>query len=637
MKRPLRSLAAAALLLAAASPLKAEDVDPLRFFEEEAKVVTASRREQPISEAPVAVDVVTREEIMASGAVNIWDLLRYRAGMNVIDAHPTGGESNRAIVSVRGFAESFARRLLVLVDGRRAYSANGGGVSWASLPVQVQDIERIEIVRGPNAALYGSGAGLGVINIITQRPAAKTAASVVALAGNRGQVQTSETFAAGLKGLAYRLSHTYLAQGPYDAVGGGAADDYYRGHKANVRAGWSPSSDSELEVHGGGSWSLSGLEDGHASRARVGQDFEMVKYSRSLAEDSKVELLASRDGDANSIDSPVPAIQNDLHVDQYNAEALHRLDWDDGRMKTTYGVDAQLARAYSPQSYPGRNAQDRTARVYLNQTGRVRPDLLWTAAVSWEARDSGAPQPNYQASQLWSPIENHSLRLSYSVAHLSPNLRFLRVEEPNAGGTIVGNQRLEPETLTSYEAGYRVEDASLLLSAEADAFYTDVNKIQDVGLAAGAPLSQMFGNVNHAIARGAEAQLKRRFGRGRSLYANYTYEKITDTAGNQGEITRNTPAHAANFGAMGPLVRGLSAGINLGYKDGYFVQDQAGKLASAVAPYWRLDARVSYALPGRPDAACFIAGQNLLSPRHVEYADGLTVPRTFSGGISLKF
>jgi iron complex outermembrane receptor protein len=177
-------------VLFGAIPALAQDDNDFKFFEEEARVVTPARREEPISDAPVAVEVVTPEEIAASGSDNLWDLLRYRPGMNVIDGHTP--HAMRAIVSIRGFAEGFARNVLVLVDGRNAYSSNGGGVFWSQLPVQLQDVERIEIIRGPNAALYGTGAGLGVINIITKKPAGRLAGAVRGSGGNRGAVGSAE-------------------------------------------------------------------------------------------------------------------------------------------------------------------------------------------------------------------------------------------------------------------------------------------------------------------------------------------------------------------------------------------------------------------------------------------------------------
>src|SRR5258706_305667 len=90
--------------------------ETFKFFEEESQVVTASRYKQSIQESPMAVEVITAEEIKESGAVNLWDLMRFRAGMDVTDART--GEGNKAIVSVRGFSAEFVDNMLVLLDGR---------------------------------------------------------------------------------------------------------------------------------------------------------------------------------------------------------------------------------------------------------------------------------------------------------------------------------------------------------------------------------------------------------------------------------------------------------------------------------------------------------------------------------------
>src|SRR5690349_7392698 len=92
------------------------------FFAEESKVLTASRREQRSVESPVTVDVITKEEIASSKALNLTDLLRFRAGVDVYDG--INVTHNRAIVSVRGYPEEFVRGLQVLVDGRSVYTPN---------------------------------------------------------------------------------------------------------------------------------------------------------------------------------------------------------------------------------------------------------------------------------------------------------------------------------------------------------------------------------------------------------------------------------------------------------------------------------------------------------------------------------
>jgi iron complex outermembrane receptor protein len=613
----------------------AESEDAFEFFQEEAKVVTASRREQPISEAPVAIDVITAEEIKASGAVNLPDLLRFRTGMDVIDGHPTNS-ANRAVVSVRGFAETFARNVLVLVDGRKVLSADDGGVFWDELPVQMQDIERIEIIRGPNAALYGSGAGLGVINIITRKPSNNTTVALDERGGNRGTVQSYESVNSSIKSFSYNLSHTYLQQGGFDkADGSGVANDYFHGHKANFRSDWHPADASDVELFAGGSWSANGLEDVFDSRDGFDQHFEMLKVSQTLNESSHIQFLSSRNDYASNVAS-AENITEHLRNYQYNDEILHQLDWLNGRMKSTYGFDYQYAKSDSAQNYPGDPGKENLYRTYINQTAQLTPHVIWVGAFSWDARDNGKPEPNYQLSHLWEPIQDHSFRLSYSVAHTIPTLRLLNSNNTVATPNVFGDPNLLPETLRSYETGYRGNWLNHHLQTDADLFYTVVHDKDESNIDFSQPTPVLtFANQNTAIARGAELSLKYRFDAKRSTYVNFTHEHITDSFGNTGEVTNNTPAYAVNFGGIADLGYGFTGSVNVGYKDSYFIDFQAN--SATPSAYWRMDARLAYTLPWYKDAELYVAGQNLLESDHSEYADSLTVPRTYQGGVTVKF
>src|SRR5206468_2357966 len=120
---------------------------------------------------------------------------------------------------------------------------------------------------------------------------------------------------------------------------------------------------------------------------------------------SELNLLSSR----NDFTSDVAAgdiSTTHLRTYQYDEQLLHQVDWADGRMKSTYGFDYQSVKAYSPQAYPGSSGGSQSLRTYLNQTTQIVPHILWVGAFSWDARNNGKPDPNYQLSQLWDPIEN---------------------------------------------------------------------------------------------------------------------------------------------------------------------------------------------------------------------------------------
>ncbi len=128
-------------------------------------VVTASRYGQSPLDSPSTITVLTEEDIRTSGATNIPDLLRRVVGVEAMSL-----AASQPDISIRGFNRELANKVLVLIDGRSLYLDLLGNTAWATLPVSIQEIERIEIIRGPGSAVYGANAMTGVINIITRTP-----------------------------------------------------------------------------------------------------------------------------------------------------------------------------------------------------------------------------------------------------------------------------------------------------------------------------------------------------------------------------------------------------------------------------------------------------------------------------------
>ena len=129
----------------------------------ERRVTSVSKKAQPVTDAAAAVFVITREDIRRSGVTSIADALRMVPGVQVARI-----DSNKWAVSSRGFNGRFANKLLVLMDGRSLYTPFFIGVYWEVQDTVLEDIDRIEVIRGPGAALWGANAVNGVINIITK-------------------------------------------------------------------------------------------------------------------------------------------------------------------------------------------------------------------------------------------------------------------------------------------------------------------------------------------------------------------------------------------------------------------------------------------------------------------------------------
>ncbi len=153
------------------------------FFEEIPRVLTASRLEQTPFEAPAPITVIDRELIEASGFTEIQDLLRLVPGFLVAD-WPSGSPT----VANHGLGDAYGRRVKVLIDGRTVNNPFQGNVHWDDLPVRVDDIDRIEVVRGPHGGAYGTNAFQGVVNIVTRPPRTESGTGVILRGGTNGLV-----------------------------------------------------------------------------------------------------------------------------------------------------------------------------------------------------------------------------------------------------------------------------------------------------------------------------------------------------------------------------------------------------------------------------------------------------------------
>ncbi len=169
-------------------------------------VTSASKKEQALSQVAAAIFVMTQEDIRRSGATNIPDLLRMVPGLDVAQIN-----SNTWAISARGFNLQFANKLLVLIDGREVYSPLFGGVNWDTQDVPLEDIDRIEVIRGPGGTVWGDNAVNGVINIITKKASDTQGVLLVGGGGTQEQGFGTAQYGGGIGGVAsYRVFTKYF-------------------------------------------------------------------------------------------------------------------------------------------------------------------------------------------------------------------------------------------------------------------------------------------------------------------------------------------------------------------------------------------------------------------------------------------
>jgi len=641
---------AAVLLLLAAAPARARTSDAsdavFKFFQEESNAVTALRHPAPTDRSPLAVDVITAEEIKASGAIDVWDLLRFRVGVDVITGRSDAGY-DRAVVSVRGIPRDAVTELRVLVDGRPVNSPLDSGVIWNHIPVQIQDIERIEIVRGPNAALYGSGAGLGVINIITRTPSKPFEASATAFGGGIATRQGEAAVEAARETWGARLSASDRSQGGFPkADGSGVANDWIHKQNANARTWFAPWSDATVELLAGVVREGHGMNMPNDPQAYGIDHFQTVRLAQGFDGGSSLEARVSRT-DGQIVGSP----GSNGSVAQtrwwkYDSEAFHSIPWGGGRLRTAYGVGWRYEAATADELF-GPNAgpvTNRTVRGFFHQEIQVSDSLSVLGGFSNETANVGGWHKDFQVATLWSPFDDQSLRASYSRANTKPGLQNRFANQtfplgfgPGINGILLGGTNLKPSPLTDYEAGWMGRFLDRRLCAEITGYYMYIQDHINLDVTTIPPgyfYAVSYDNTNTIQLRGLEASLKWRFASGSSLYANFARETVTDQDHHSLYIN-TTPKHKVNFGADAALPAGLRASFNAGWKDAYLADSNTGTAQDVIPAYWRFDARLGWT--PRPEVELFVSGQNLFARSRREYIDGLVVPRTIFGGVTVRY
>ena len=210
------------------------------------EVTSVSKKAEPLSEAAAAVYVLTGDDIRRSGATTVADALRLVPGVEAARL-----DSSKWAISTRGFAGRFANKLLVLVDGRSVYTPLYSGVYWEEQDLPLDDIERIEVVRGPGGTLWGANAVNGVINIIT-KSAKDTQGGLITAGGGTEEKLFGTVRYGGQAGedAFYRVyAKAFDRDGSVDPTGADTDDDWSM-RRTGFRIDWAASGDDALIVHG---------------------------------------------------------------------------------------------------------------------------------------------------------------------------------------------------------------------------------------------------------------------------------------------------------------------------------------------------------------------------------------------------
>ena len=306
------------------------------------EVVSASRRAQALGDVPAAVHVITRDDIIRSGVRSLPEALRMAPGVDVAQMSPSGWA-----VGVRGEAGRFANKLQVLIDGRSVFSPLYSGVLWEAERVPLEDIERIEVIRGPAGVVWGSNAVNGVINIITRDAQHTQGDLAVANAGSDGSHRVLLRHGTALgSDSSLRLEGQADRQANSTALNGQEAND--RGHAETVALRWDQS------LHDGTRLSVQGQALRSVKHGELPlPDLTKFTPAPTVQSTDKATLLAS-------LDKPLNAA-SDLHV-QASVQSQHIGQVNYGELWSN-ALDLDVQHRWHPKN--------------------SRHDVIWGAGFTW--------------------------------------------------------------------------------------------------------------------------------------------------------------------------------------------------------------------------------------------------------------
>lgn len=648
--------------------------DAFNFFLQEAQVVTASRRAQKKSDSPVAIDVITREEIEASGARTIYDLLRFRVGLDVVEGNSI--EGNPAQVNVRGLPEEFSQSLQVLIDGRSVVSVGNSGVYWRRLPVSIDEIARIEIVRGPNSALFGANAGQGVINIITIKP------------GNAGQFNVEMGTSSQRKAhlAADSGPGAWAARGSYETRGNASSRTIVNEQPVS---GNETSDDTKINarvvgtVWDGGELDLSvgHMKIGYSYPVALGvggstsanNDYEYLRLTHALNEDLQLEGSFWRRYEENA--SSLGAAKETV----YDTELLVRLSSMEQRLQTIAGISGREGFSDAPGLFSDTQAgstsyaytrsesevrrQQHQRRVYLSEQFAVNDMLSVSAAGSFENSDTGGQQPAYQGAIIVKPSDESTLRLSGSKSPTMPSLlnKYSRLELvtgvsfpyafpfngiPRLSVIRVEGTDINPPQVSNFEATYSTSFMDRRLTAEVTGFQMEINgypEFTDLGtfsftfptyVPEKVGYVTYYKNAYDMVARGLETTLVYRPSVGRSLQLNHTYEDVRINVPTT-RYSYTTPWNKVNLIASSDLIWGFHVATNIGWQGQHYSSLPSKGLTIFIPDQAKVDARIGYS--PHKDVEIYALGTNLDHAIRTESPDGFTSTQSFAGGVNIAF
>jgi iron complex outermembrane receptor protein len=600
------------------------------YFSELPVVASVSRLPQRLADAPTAVTVVDRDMIKASGARDLNDVFRLVPGFQT---YPNNTE--QAKVTYHGMGDGdYSSRVQVLIDGRSMYSPLfDGGVNWATLPVALEDIERIEVVRGTNAVSYGSNAFLGVINIITVDPALVRGVSVSTSYGNQN-VRDYTLRTGGKIGEVGDFRFTFKQQNDDGLANKFDWIDSYHSRLFDFRADFALSERDSLQFSAGqvegvtqaGRLNLKpnpvlvfGQWTDPIRPVRQTNTYAQLLWRRVLSGTSDLQVrysyMVDRSSDTFGISVPAPILDpnNDVVVainqtgdegTRHELELQHSLKLADVT-RLAWGASWRNDAVRSAWTFPGQGTLHRDiARVFGNLEWKPVDWFTGNLGLAGEHDSMVGSHASPRISTNFHLNRENTIRLGFSRANRTPSTASLMGDQkyplppPLTVQLYTGNTNLPSERLDTWEIGYLGDWRALRASLDVRLFSESIfNRLFNVELPAGDRTTMPIQDVH---IRGLEYQFKWQPFDATRIVLSHAYSKIDSeylpgvlpmpsSAKIKNFTDYSMPRHSTSLLLMQKLPYGLE------FSTAAYWQDMMKWSAITYSEkYFRVDARLAY-------------------------------------------
>jgi iron complex outermembrane receptor protein len=619
------------------------------------EITTLSRKAENLGSAPAAVHVISQSDIRRSGARSIAELLRMVPGMQVAQI-----DGNKWAVTSRGANGRFANKLLVLMDGRTLYNPMLSGVQWDVQDTDIAAIERIEVIRGPGATMWGSNAVNGIVNIITKH-SADTKGGNISVAGGMDGYETTVRYGAEAGDSAFRVFGKVFDRDGNVNMLGLDTEDYSEMLRFGGRYDWDGNEDSEFtlsfETYSGesGEYRISRslvppYESISDTFTEISGSFLMGTWSRDFSEDSGLQVRAYYDAHERNVPTYTEDSETfDIDIQHsYAAGENHNLIWGVSYRKSS----DETTDTFEIAILPATDTRDRISAFIQDEIGLLdgRVRLIF-----------GSKFEHSQLSDEDIEIEP-SVRLSVAVADnqtvWASVSRAVRMPSRGEKGGLVttsilppgqpdfplpvptvvlinGNPDMLSENIFAVEAGYRLRNRGFLLDAAV--FYNQFSDLRSLSFggptcepSGASPLLDpaclftsthvvqplLIGNEDGYDAMGVELWVSKQVSERWRLQGGYTYFRTTESASGtalQLGVVEDSPDHQLSLRSSTDINDSLEFDVMLRWVDELKAQQ--------IDAYTALDLRLAWApLPSLSVAA---VAKNLIAGDHLEFMSEL--------------